>query len=287
MATKQTDNELRTRCPECETILRVDRALLARRNGVARCGRCATVFLAEKYAVKTVPKAAKPAPKPTAVAKPSTARRGPVARKTTVTARAKPPAAERAPIGEPEITTPQTEEEKEEILEAARRSLFGHPVSRTHPLIWAIGIAAALFLFVGQFTYYNRTQLVRHAELKPAVLALCQLLSCEIEPRRNVALIDLTKSTIAPHPTVRQTLRIRIAMVNRAKFAQPYPLLEVSLSDSSGQLLARRSFKAAQYLAHPERGGTEMLPSVLVNGLLDVANPDNKAVGYELRLVAS
>jgi len=286
MATKSTDNELRTRCPECETVLRVDRALLARRNGVARCGRCATVFLAEKYAVKTVPKTAKPAPKPVA-AKPSTAKRGPVARKSTATARATPPAVERAPVGEPEVTTPQTEEEKEEMLEAARRSLFGHPVARTHPLIWAIGIAATLFLLAGQFTYYNRIELVRHAELKSAVLAFCQLLSCEIESRRNVALIDLTKSTIAPHPTVRQTLRIRIAMVNRARFAQPYPLLEVSLSDSGGQLLARRSFKAAQYLAHPERAGTEMLPSVLVNGLLDVANPDNKAVGYELRLVAS
>jgi len=286
MVAKKTDNELRTRCPECQTVLRVDREQLARRNGVARCGRCATVFLAEKYAVVTAPKPAKPAapakPKKAAGTSPAAA-----VRKAPTPTKRPPPPVERAPVGEPETTAPQTAEELEEMLDEARRSLFGEPAPRTHPFYWTLAIAITLILLVGQFTYFNRTELARYPELKPAVLGFCRALGCEIAPRRNVALIDLTKSTIAPHPAVRQTLRIRIAMVNRAKFAQPYPLLEVSFSDSAGQLLARRSFKPAQYLTRADKAGAEMAPSVLVNGLIDVANPDNKAVGYELRLVTS
>ena len=295
MAANKTDDALRTQCPECQTVLRVDRDQLARRNGVARCGRCATVFIAEKYAVQTVPKAPKPAsPKPSPdVKKTATARKSPktpakpVAPRGPATAKNAAAPIERAPVGEPETTSPQTAEEMEELLDEARRSIFGEPVSRTQPIYWMLGITVASMLLLGQFTYFNRTELSEYAELKPAVLAFCRALNCDIEMRRDVARIDLTKSTIAPHPTVKHALRIRIAMVNRAKFVQPYPLLEVSLSDSGGFLLARRSFNHHQYLSRPEKATGDMLPSVLVNGVLDITNPDDKAVGYELRLVSS
>jgi len=80
-------------------------------------------------------------------------------------------------------------------------------------------------------------------------------------------------------------LRIRVVMVNRASFPQPYPLMEVSLTDSNGLLLARRQFTPRQYLAESHPKDVNMASDVVVNALLDVTNPDGRASGYEIRLL--
>jgi hypothetical protein len=98
-----------------------------------------------------------------------------------------------------------------------------------------------------------------------------------------MALIELLQTSIAPHPKYENALRIRTTLVNRAAFAQAYPWMEISLTNNAGAVIARRAFTPAQYLETPTTGA--LTPNVVAATLLDVTNPDGKAVGYEIHLV--
>jgi hypothetical protein len=59
--------------------------------------------------------------------------------------------------------------------------------------------------------------------------------------------------------------------------------MEVSLTSNAGDVIARRIFSPIQYSETPLEGA--LTPNVVATALLDVINPDGKAVGYEIRLV--
>jgi len=141
-------------------------------------------------------------------------------------------------------------------------------------------------MLVGQVSYLYRMQIARVPELAPVIEQFCALIGCEVRLAHDVRRIELLDRTrIAPHPDYSNVLRIRVVMVNRANFPQPFPVMEVSLTDSNGVLLARRHFTPRQYLAELQPKSVNMAPDVVVNALLDVTNPDGRASGYEIRLL--
>jgi hypothetical protein len=97
--------------------------------------------------------------------------------------------------------------------------------------------------------------------------------------------LDLTETQVTPHPRYDRALRIRATIVNRAEHAQPYPLLEVSLIDSRGHLVARRAYAPRDYLKQPETVAAGLPPHVAVQVSLDVTSPGPKASGYEVLLL--
>jgi hypothetical protein len=140
-------------------------------------------------------------------------------------------------------------------------------------------------VFIGQIMHYYRSELAQYAELRPLVSEYCRLFECDVEPQRRVGLIELTQTAISPHPRYDNILRIRASMVNRAAFGQPYPLMEVTLTDNAGKVIARRSFSHPQYLERSIPAQDMLPPHVVVKTLLDVTSPDTSAVGYEIQLV--
>jgi predicted Zn finger-like uncharacterized protein len=246
---------MQTRCPACHTIFRVTAAQLKARAGLVRCGHCARVFNAEEHRVEATPVSS---PEGGEEKKKKRARKP---RTAEVTPALEPPTLELPPLLAPR---------------RARTPRAG---------LWlGAAIAAALGLAV-QFGYLNRDALAQHDGFRSAWNTLCTPLGCALEAPHDLRQVELLDQTrIAPHPKFDQALRIRAALVNRAPFAQPYPWMEVSLTDSNGALLARRSFRPEQYLEPPLKVDPLMPPDVVLSALLDVTNPDNRAVGYEIRL---
>jgi hypothetical protein len=76
-------------------------------------------------------------------------------------------------------------------------------------------------------------------------------------------------------------------MVNRAANPQPYPLMELTLTDSQGRILARRTFAPNEYLERPGSAESQMSPHVAVAAFLDITNPDGKATGYEISFASA
>jgi len=242
------------RCPNCHAVFRVTAAQLAARNGMVRCGHCQTPFRADLNVVAESPPAAAET-------------RQPAVKKQKRKKRTSPAGVSPAPAPELVLAFP-----------TARR--------RVPTFIWVLGVLLALATLLGQITYLYRSEIARVPELTPAIEQFCAFVGCELRSPQDVRRIELLGRTrIAPHPVYENVLRIRVVMVNRASFPQPFPVMEVSLTDSNGALLARRHFNSSQYLADGEPKPVNMAPDVVVNALLDVNNPGGRASGYEIRLL--
>lgn len=241
---------MHTRCPGCHTTFKVTQAQLEAREGLVRCGKCASVFSATEHLVTA------PAPRKTAGR-----RAGRGAAPTRPTAALRELATEPAPA-----------------RTGQRRGIVA-------TVLWSLGALLLIALLAGQFVYFYSSVLARDPALRPATLEVCAWLGCEIGPAHDVRLIELAETTIAPHPRYLGALRIRASLVNRAPYAQPLPLMEVTLADSQGKALARRQFKPADYLEPGQAPSEAMAPNVVVGALLDVTTPDEAAVGYEIQLV--
>ena len=121
--------------------------------------------------------------------------------------------------------------------------------------------------------------------LRAAVDLLCDPLPCRRLPLIDMRRMDLVETRVAPHPRYDKALRIKATLVNRAEMVQPYPLLEVSLIDSQGQLVARRTYPPREYLSKPDVISQGMPPQLAINVQLDITSPGVPASGYEVLLL--
>lgn len=156
--------------------------------------------------------------------------------------------------------------------------------SHAAPIFWRLATATAALILIGQFAYFYRDELAHRVALRPALVQYCAILGCRVQTP-GVPPPELIASTVAAHPKYANALRIQVSMVNRTEMEQPYPLLEVSLTDIDGGLLARRIFTPEQYLESP-RATARMPPSVALDVVLNVTNVDMRAVGYEIQSLA-
>lgn len=248
-----------TRCPECQTIFHVTPAQLAARAGLVRCGICAGAFQADRNLIETLPNSYPTAHAP---ATDAIARTDPI---------------ERADTGPPESPADDLPLMNEFPVAPKRRIPTG---------VWLLGGVLLLVLLAAQVAYFYAPQLARDARLRPWLALYCERAGCDLRPARGALPIDLVETAVAPHPRYENALRLSAVFVNRADTPQPWPLMEVSLTDSEGQVLARRGFAPAQYLEAPAAGAA-LAPNVAVRARLDVTNADGRAVGYEIRLVAA
>ncbi|MEK7796511.1 MAG: zinc-ribbon and DUF3426 domain-containing protein [Pseudomonadota bacterium] len=252
---------MHTRCPQCQTIFHVTPAQLEARAGLVRCGICAGAFQADQNLIETLPNNHRAAHTPAAD---EIARTDPIER--TVTGPPNSPADDDLPLMNEFPLVPER--------------------SSTPTAVWLLGGVLLLVLLAAQVAYFYAPQLARDARLKPWLALYCERAGCDLKPPRGTLSIELVQTSVAPHPRYENTLRLSAVLVNRAEQAQPYPVMEVSLTDSEGQVLARRSFTPAQYLESPAAHGA-LAPNVAVRAHLDVTNADGRAVGYEIRLVTS
>lgn len=256
-----------TRCPECQTVFRITAAQLKARAGQVRCGRCQHVFAADAHLVEAPARAA---PKKRA------------ARKNAKH--------EKKSAGTPELpfdeaatadAGPATTTDDDQPPEP----LWLIPRSRTRTFYWAAGNSLLLILLFLQGLFFYGREVVRVAPfLETTIGAVCDLLPCR-KPAPDLRRLDLIESQVAPHPRYDKALRVRAALVNRAETVQPYPLLEVSLLDSQGRLLARRAYSPKEYLAKDAAGEPGLPPQLAVNVEIDIASPGPQASGFEILLL--
>jgi predicted Zn finger-like uncharacterized protein len=245
-----------TQCPECQVYFRITPPQLEARQGLVRCGQCAAVFQANERLFDRLPET--PGAATVAVKSAPKRRRKSAARKP----------ADSEPLT-PELVAP---------LLFPPRPRFG----RLWLAVWSVASLLLAALVCAQLVYLNRVELSAHPTLQPLIESYCVWLECKTAPTHHVSRIEF-ETSIAPHPKFTNVLRLRADMVNRAERDQRYPLMEVTLTDSEGRPLSRRRFAPRDYLGG--KIGDSMIPNVVAHALLDVTNPENRAVGYEIRLL--
>ena len=139
-----------------------------------------------------------------------------------------------------------------------------------------------LLLILWQVKVFYFDDLAQSSTARPAVVALCNLLGCEVPSRRALKMIQLSGTQVNQHPEVPGALQVAVSLVNHAEFSQELPPLEVTLTDKAGQIVGRRTYRAKEYANKNTEG---LAPNAARNVFIDLAQPANSAVGYEVQLV--
>jgi predicted Zn finger-like uncharacterized protein len=246
-------------CPHCETLFKLRSSELTAADARVRCGMCYTVFNAlENLRVPTDEEIVMETNKIVAEHKNVAS-----VRKTSEEGR----------------DVPHALQDDLENLHAPKIHIKKYS-TRSTLLIFAGSLLLILTLVV-QFLYFDRQRLMRYPEMQPVITALCSVLKCEIPVVRDTRKIDLLNRQLYTHPNAESALMINASMVNNAPFAQPYPIVELSLSDEQGNIVAARRFKPMEYLAIDEDPLAMMSPGSPVSITLEIADPGEHALAYE------
>lgn len=266
-----------TLCPACGTTFALTLTQLKARKGLVRCGRCAEVFRGDRHLVGASPSDIE------ALKRDTTKRRSKSTRKKKGS-KQKETGTKKAESAKQVNDETGSSLDEEFVSTDVAQLLGGKRRLRVGPLVWLVSAIVLIMVLAGQIVYFYPTELARYPQLTPLVARVCTSLGCEIKAKQDVRLIELLRTTVAPHPKREQALRVRAALVNRADFLQPFPLMEITLTNRAGAVVARRAFSPSEYL-RSANVGDNMIPNVVVDSLLDITNPDPNPGGYEIRLL--
>ncbi|HXZ48995.1 MAG TPA: zinc-ribbon and DUF3426 domain-containing protein [Usitatibacter sp.] len=272
-----------TTCTHCLARFRVTPQQLNLKQGQVRCGRCGKVFSGFE-ALERVPDD-------------DTGSRL-LAARNAAEARARASAAEPAPEGElPELegleAPPAPEDEArgpaatahaaapvafEEVLEPAE------PPPRASRA-WSFGVALLLLVLGCQLAYAFRATLAqRYPPLRPWLESACGEIGCTVAWPHDERLLKLEESELLEVPGRPGEIALGARIRNLAAFAQQYPYLELTLTDATGQVAARRVLRPADYMGRALPKGEVFAAGAQVAIQLRLATPRIKPTGYELLL---
>ncbi|WP_424946458.1 zinc-ribbon and DUF3426 domain-containing protein [Candidatus Spongiihabitans sp.] len=163
---------------------------------------------------------------------------------------------------------------------------------RTHPFVTFIWLMAAIgfvFLLGMQVKYFFVERYAQDQTYRKYLVGFCKIAGCDLSPRQGPLQFTLTHTRIDLHPTEPGALRVTVKLVNEAKFAQPYPHLQLTLTDRAGRVVGRRTFSPELYLANDSNNmsGNMIAPGELASIVFNLARPHEKAVGFVVDIVTA
>jgi len=244
-----------TRCVACHTVHPVNAALLAQGAGKYRCGKCNKLNNALESLFDTWPDAGATAPAAGSVPKLGLSLDLEAAKQDAIFAG----------------------EEPDEFAETAR--IRGIPRA-----VWASLAAVLMLVTAFNLVHFFRQPLMENPQVQRGLVkAGLQEEPVETE-LPDLDMIELVSSEMRSHPSQLGALRLNATITNRARVKQAYPSLEVVLLDSLGQPLASRVFKPSDYLAKGADTTGGMAPDAYLPLVLNLADPGQQAVGFELKI---
>ena len=126
------------------------------------------------------------------------------------------------------------------------------PVRERPALLYAAAVVTLVVALALQLVLEYRDRLAAHAPFtRPILASACSLLGCTIAPLHDAAALSIDASDLQADPAHRGLLQLSATIRNRAAYAIAYPYLELTLTDASDQIVARRALAPREYV-----GGT-------------------------------
>ncbi len=260
-----------TQCPECLTIFKIGAADLAATHGSVRCSHCNALFNALLSLSEQLP--AEPIGRldrhPEHISSPQLGL--PVFRPHRGTQGTlfldpdeRPRAHDRA-ANPPKFTRPNR-----------------HSGTRSNG-IWVFGSLILLLLLGAEIAWAERGLWINDSSLRPWIVDACVKLGCQVPLRKDDDLLQLASRDIRPHPSVPGALIISATLQNAGDFAQPFPIVEITLSDLDEQRIAMRRFQPRDYISDARALANGLAPDAKAALVFEVADPGKNAVAFEFR----
>jgi predicted Zn finger-like uncharacterized protein len=162
---------------------------------------------------------------------------------------------------------------------------FPEPLPAPRRWPWVVGSVIALVAIGLQCALAFRVELaVLWPEGKPALVALCEIAGCEVGLPAKVGQVGIEASDLHPDTTQPGRLLLTATLKNRAPFAQQFPHLELTLTDTADKAVARKVLTPADYLPAKSSVADGMPSSADVTVSVGVDARDMTASGYRLYL---
>lgn len=260
-----------TQCPACRTVFKITSTQLGWAKGKVRCGSCLEIY----QAMDTL------AEDPRAFGAGAEAPAPPIATTAETVAGSIDQEQTSAAAPEPEAPAPPATEPAPGRPSAVVRPTVAVAPRPTQTAAWSFGIVTLLALFLGQAAYFQRDALAQYKPLRPTLERLCEFANCKLPLLRDIAAVELRTRDVRTHPTVQGALLINAVLVNEAEFAQPFPDMEVKLSNLAGSPVASRRFSPPEYIDASVDLGRGMAPGTPIVIALELADPGQEAVNFE------
>jgi predicted Zn finger-like uncharacterized protein len=172
---------------------------------------------------------------------------------------------------------------EEATARAALATDFGAqaPVPATPRWPWMAAAGALLLVLVLQVIHSQRESLVRSPGIGPLLAQVYGLIGRPLTTPTDLSAYELRQWGAASDPGQQGHLLLRASIVNRASFAQPYPLLRLALQDRFGATLGVRDIGPTDYL--PGESQSKLLgPGERADAEIRIVDPGQEAVGFEM-----
>lgn len=280
-----------TTCPECTTTFRITEEQLGVRAGKVRCGKCTAIFDANQRlrTDDTLAEDALAASESVPVDMPLEF--PPLHAVESVDAVAGPSTngsvfspqdhAQPKLVAEPPLASAP----KQEISTIDEREFAANGPARTRMAGWGVASGLLGLILIGQIGFHFRGELALFFPvLRPVVTELCSTLNCTLPLPKRAELVSIESSDLQADPASPGVMILTATLRNRAGFPQSLPSLELTLTDTQDQPLARRVLGVPDYAGRDANmetafAGNSELP---VKVFLEASSL--KATGYRLYL---
>jgi predicted Zn finger-like uncharacterized protein len=267
-----------TQCPQCGTHFKITEAQRQSHKGMVRCGHCQTVFNAVEHLYTppeqlALPLALDDIADVTALHSlydPYLEKDPYINKDSSVSI--SPEAAARlandfSHLADVDVTLP------------AKTS----SPQRTWP--WAVGSLLLLLVLLLQIAYFLRVDIAaRLPGIKPAMTRICEQLNCSLPLPQKIDMLSIESSELEADPAQASIITLHALLRSHAPYALAYPSIELTLTDSQDNAIARRTFTPAQYLGSGEVE-TQGFPANRESTIkLHLNTADLKPAGYRLYL---
>jgi len=150
---------------------------------------------------------------------------------------------------------------------------------------WSFGVVLLLLVIGAELAFAFRAPLAqRYPPLRPYLESACARAGCAVPWPRDERLLKLEDSELLEVPGRPGEIALGARIRNLAGVAQEYPHLELTLTDVSGQVAARRVLRPSDYLGRAVRRDDVLAGGAEVAIQLRLQTPGIKPTGYELLL---
>jgi hypothetical protein len=151
---------------------------------------------------------------------------------------------------------------------------------------WALLSVLALVLLAAQYAFFHFDTLARSPQWRPLYAQACQLLGCQLPLQTDLSRLRGANLVVRSHPHYQNALMVDALLFNEGDWPQPFPALELTFKDLRGDTVATRRFAPSEYL-RGELAGLDAMPvGTPVHIALEIVDPGEQAVNYNLRLRA-
>ncbi|WP_369934562.1 DUF3426 domain-containing protein [Xanthomonas tesorieronis] len=146
------------------------------------------------------------------------------------------------------------------------------PVLRAAPWQWIALVGLGLLLAL-QILVADRQRLGADARWRPWVAGVCQALRCSLPPWREPSAFTMLSREVRPLPGRAGTLQIQATFRNDARWAQAWPLLQLSLADADGRTIGSRVLRPEEYLGRTRPDAATLAPGQSAQVAFQVREP--------------